>query len=327
MPDLKRIKDRVAAALEGEQLTAEDAVDLLACEPATPEAEIIWHAAREVALKHSRQGRIWAAIGVDYRPCPRNCRFCSFGAAWRIVTQSEEWSIQQVISAADKFARGGADWITIRTTQDYPHEHICTIARALRAEIADCPKLVINTGEFTLDQAHELYAAGYRVAYHVYRLREGRDTGIDPAARLATLENIRRSPLELAFLVEPVGVEHTVEEIATEMIRARRFGATLTGVMARVPVPGTPLGDLPPVPEERLAHMVAVSRLVAGYTATDICVHPPSELALQAGANVVVVETGAVPRERDAVPREWRGLTIEQAREMLARHYSMVPAG
>ena len=64
--------------------------------------------------------------------------------------------------------------------------------------------------------------------------------------------------------------------------------ATLMGVMARVPVPGTEgaAGALTP---EQVAHAIAVSRLVAGTVADDICVHPLSRLALQAGANAIVV--------------------------------------
>jgi len=293
----------------------------LTCPPGSPEADLVWEAAHELAIRHSQKGRVWAAIGVDYRPCPRNCRFCSFGSDWGIVRDSDEWAIEQVTDAARQFTEQGAYWITVRTTQHYPLKRVCELAQSIRAHVGDAISLVVNTGEFSFEEAEQMHAAGYRVAYHVYRLREGTDTGINPAARLQTLENIRRSALQLAYLVEPVGVEHTAREIATEMVRARDFGATLTGAMARVPVPGTPLGELPPLPEEKLTHVVAVSRLVAGDTATDICVHPPTETAVAAGANVVVVETGAVPRDRQEMRQEWRGLTMDQALAMLARHY------
>ena len=79
------------------------------------------------------------------------------------------------------------------------------------------------------------------------------------------------------------------------MVRARDLGAVIMGAMARVPVPGTPKAHLGQISEEKLARIIAVSRLVGGEVAQEICVHPPSDAAVAAGANAVVVETGAVP--------------------------------
>ena len=49
----------------------------------------------------------------------------------------------------------------------------------------------------------------------------------------------------------------------------------------------------------------------------DICVHPASPEALESGANVVVVETGAIPRDVDSAGDAWRGFGISEARSML----------
>lgn len=319
--EMSRVEDLVAGALAGKQLSVEEATLLLESQEGPAAAERIREGAREMALHVGQKGRVWAAIGVDYAPCPQSCAFCSFGEKWGIVRDSHEWSIEQVVKAAKQFAAEGAAFITIRTTQHYPIEHTCGIAQSLRAAIPNCPKLVINTGEFSMEEAHQLYEAGYRMAYHVFRLREGVDTGVSTKARLATLEVIRDSPLDLGFLAEPIGPEHTAAEIATEMVRARDLGAVLMGAMARVPVPGTPKAALGSLSQERVAQIVAVSRLVAGEGVPDICVHPTNELAVAAGANAIVVETGAVPRERQEVAREWRGLTMPQARELLGRCY------
>ena len=64
--------------------------------------------------------------------------------------------------------------------------------------------------------------------------------------------------------------------------------------------------------------MIAVTRLVAGPRATDICVHPPIRAGMMAGANTVVVETGAVPREMEEVRSEWRAFTLPEAKALLA---------
>ena len=96
-------------------------------------------------------------------------------------------------------------------------------------------------------------------------------------------------------------------------LTAMEYGASLTGAMARVPVPGTPLGHIPAVSERRLAQVAAVTRLAAGRKAPDICIHPASQLALEWGANVVVVEAGAIPRDTGNSKKEWNSFDLETA--------------
>lgn len=74
------------------------------------------------------------------------------------------------------------------------------------------------------------------------------------------------------------------------------MGAALSGAMARINVKGTPFESHAPLPDLRLAQIVAITRICGGVNVPDICVHPPRKEALEWGANVVVVETGAVPR-------------------------------
>ena len=92
-------------------------------------------------------------------------------------------------------------------------------------------------------------------------------------------------------------IEHTNEEIADICMRAIEHNAIVTGGMARIPVEGTPLGKYPQISEKRLSQIVAVTRLAGGYHVPDICVHPATKLAIEYGANVMVVETGSVPRD------------------------------
>ena len=43
--------------------------------------------------------------------------------------------------------------------------------------------------------------------------------------------------------------------------------------------------------------IIAVVRLACGACVPDICIHPGTELAMQFGANVTVIETGSIPRD------------------------------
>lgn len=244
------------------------------------------------------EARIWGAIGVDTKPCTRGCKFCSLGAPWNRDFEGVELTDEEVLEYARQLVERNARWVVLRTTEDYGISKLASLGRKVRSILPADTGLVANTGELNLSKAEKLYEAGFTMVYHLVRLREGIDTGIDPEDRIKTLEAIKESPLGLAYLVEPIGVEHTAEELVCEAFRAKHYGAQLTGAMARVPVPGTPLAEYGPLPEERLIRVVAMTRLINGPEVKYICVHPPTLGALHAGANIMVVEAGAVPREK-----------------------------
>lgn len=74
------------AALSRELPSREMILRLLAIDSESGEADQLGAAARRVAAAVTGDlGRVWASIGVDYKPCKMNCRFCSFGEAWGAV--------------------------------------------------------------------------------------------------------------------------------------------------------------------------------------------------------------------------------------------------
>ena len=144
------------------------------------------------------------------------------------------------------------------------------------------------------------------------------DTPFNPAERIATMKNVSASGMTLVSLVEPLGCEHTDEEIADSFLNAAACGAKICGAMARFPVEGTPFGSSPMISGPRLAHVVAALRLSGGSAVRDICVHKATPEALESGANVMVVESGAIPRDSDFSEKDWAGVDMARAREMLA---------
>ena len=88
--------------------------------------------------------------------------------------------------------------------------------------------------------------------------------------RKATLAAVRDSDLKLAHLVEPVGPEHTDDEIADVLMAALSNGAALSGAMARINVKGTPFESHDPLPDLRLAQIVAITRICGGVNVPDI---------------------------------------------------------
>ncbi len=255
------------------------------------------------------QGRVWSAIGVDSALCSRNCKFCSHGAAWGVFEKPHELSVEEVLEHVARLAPHKPDWITLRTTQDYGIDRLCHLVREVRKAAPPESEIVVNTGEFGVDDAKKLRQAGASVVYHTIRLREGCDTGLTVEDRIATLRAMQVAGLKMAALVEPLGPEHTDEEIVEAAFRLKPYDIRLGGVMARVPIPGTPLYELGEVSKERQIRVVALTRLIYGPEVDAICIHPPIPEAMQAGANTVVVESGAIPRDQDMSSAPWRGFS------------------
>ena len=313
--------ERVASdSMRGVLPGRDDVVSLLQVPPTSPEAAFLGRRAREMASAFAgNKGRVWSAIGVDCQPCSMNCGFCSFGEKWGLVPEPFEWSTNRIVDTARKFVEQGATWVTLRTTEFYSLPKLLDLVRDLRGKVPGRYDVVVNTGEFGPEEARAMRAAGVTVVYHSLRLGEGRTTCFKVEDRLATLAAVRDSDIKLAHLVEPVGPEHNSEEIADVLLTALTHRAALCGVMARVNVRGTPCGDAAAAEADpmRLAQIAAVTRLAGGAQTPDICVHPPTPQALAWGANVLVVETGAVPRADTESAEEWRQFTVQDALSLL----------
>ena len=136
------------------------------------------------------------------------------------------------------------------------------------------------------------------------------------AERIETLKAMQAAGLKMAALVEPLGPEHTDEEIVEAAFRLKPYDIRLGGMMARVPIPGTPLYELGQVSEDRQIRVIAMTRLIYGPEVDAICIHPPISKSLRAGANTVVVESGAIPRDQDLSESSWRGFSPSDAQNL-----------
>jgi biotin synthase len=179
---------------------------------------------------------------------------------------------------------------------------------------------VVNIGDLEGSQGSELLSAGVQGAYHICRLREGIDTDLQPSQRLRTIEIIKKAGLDLYYCCEPIGPEHTPEELVDQMFIGIEAGCFQHAAMRRVCVPGTPLSSRGQITERRLAQIVAVVTLAAlGCKETsNIAVHEPNLLGLCSGANAVYAESGANPRDTATDTSGHRGLDMNDCRKMLS---------
>ena len=177
-------------------------------------------------------------------------------------------------------------------------------------------RFVANIGDFDYETAKKLKAIGFTGAYHINRLREGKDTLIESKQREITIDNIIRAGLELYYCVEPIGPEHNYDEIADEIIRAKELKVNVMAVMRRTPVPGTPLFSGGKISLIELIKIAAVTNLAVNPSRA-MNVHEPTVMALLAGVNQLYAEVGANPRDVKSDTEENRGFTPIKAWEML----------
>jgi biotin synthase len=269
--------------------------------------------------RFGNQGLVFAQIGVEIAPCPGACRFCSFAAGHTAFAPSVMGD-DELLSKVESFtAAGELDALFLMTMHTFDLERLIRLVALVRKRIAPELQLVVNAGDFDADQARDLKAAGVTGAYHVLRLREGADTALDPERRKATIGVINEVGLDFWYCCEPVGPEHSPEELAEQLFLGVRHGCVGHAAMRRVHLPSAPLSVNGQISELRLAQVTAVVALATlGCPETRaIGVHEPNVLGLTSGANSLFAEAGANPRDTQGDTAGHRGRDIGDCKTML----------
>lgn len=301
-------------------MSAEEALELLTLPDGSAELDQLLDAAAAMSRSTSHGvGTIYSQIGINVWPCPENCDFCYLGAKHGIVKSPSELPLSEIVRRALEFEIAGADEVYLMTTANYPVDRFLEIGRRVRTVLDPATDLVANIGDFGLEIAKKLVDAGFKGVYHVYRFREGIDTEIDRDRRRSTFAAIRTAGLDLRYCIEPVGPEHTLQEIVGQMMLAREFGASVLSVMRRTPVPGTRFADSAVVSHAAIAKIVAVARLTLGHQVREMGVHEPGIESLRAGAHRICAEVGMNPRDLNAETAKGRGFSVRQCEELLAQ--------
>lgn len=290
-------------------------IKLLSLDPESEECAYLGSAAREVTrvLCHNK-GKIGSSIGIDLRPCKASCRFCGLGEKWGLVKEECYLSINEILALIRDRLAAGYYQFSLRTTEYFDLDELCRLAKIVRKEIPGNYFLTANTGELDETAVKKLVDAGFTGVYHTLRLREGVDTPFDPAVRIATLNAVTDSPLYLAVGLDPIGIEHTNEELADRLLFLRSINPSGICTMKRVNVKGTPMGDYEGVSDIRMAQIVAVVRLVA--SGRNVAIHPPIQKGMEWGANNAALETGADPRREQQHVGVWSDLGHDGTKQM-----------
>ena len=221
-----------------------------------------------------------------------------------------------MVSEAKAVAGEDIEALFLMTTADYDKDKFIAIGQTVRNVIPQSIQLVANIGDFNSIYANKLKTAGFSGVYHIVRLREGVDTNISRDVRIATLDAAKEAGLELYYCIEPIGREHTYEEITDEMLRARDYGVNVMAVMARVSVNEKQYKEKDTVTELELTKIAAVTRIVTNPQKA-MNVHEAKKMPLLAGVNQLYAEYGMNPRDTSSKTEASRGFNTAFVKKML----------
>jgi len=312
------IKEIIAKAMEGAELAAEEIIKLFSVPAVSEESYSIQYAARKMseAASHGR-AEVHAQVGINVAPCPKNCAFCSFAARNRIFRHHKTLTPETVIEQCLRFEQDGANAIYLMATANFDLAEYLAVGRQVRAALQPDSILIANIGDFDGEGAAALREAGFTGIYHAVRLGEGAVTGIEPKERWRTIRAAKKAGLLVGTCVEPVGPEHSLEELAEKTLLTREMQPVFSGAARRIPIPGTDLAKKGIVSEARMAHILAVVRLAMGYTVPGNCTHEPNGIGAMAGANLFWAENGSNPRDVAEQTETGRGCTAEKCQSIL----------
>jgi len=310
-----KIHDYIAKSRNNEPFSREELIRMLSFPPESAENYQIMAEAQRISRELTYgQAEIHAQFALNLSPCPQNCKFCSFARINGVFDTEVQIEIEEAVRQVRQFEKDKPGAIFVMTTANYDFGKFLEISQEMRKNIDPATILVANIGDKNKDEARKIKEAGYQGVYHAVRLREGKDTSIDPALRLRSINAFQEAGLGVGMCVEPIGPEHTNEEIAEMILLTDRLNPVFSGAMRRIPIPGSSLSTFGMISELRMAQIVAVTRLGTSRTVKGNCTHEPCTLGALAGANLFWAEVGANPRDTREKTEQGRGRTIEQCK-------------
>ena len=302
---------------DGEQLSRKELIQLLSPSPDSLESYLVMAEANRISkVLTGNRAEVHAQLALNLAPCPCNCLFCAFAQKNKVFSAETRLTAEEAVAYARQFEKDGANAVFVMTTAQYPLGLFLDISREIRKNLAPKTVLIANVGDQSLVDARKIKEAGYSGVYHALRLREGIDTGISPKMRKESIRNFQESGLRVGTCVEPVGPEHTNEELADMILFTASFNPSFSGAARRIPIPGTEMAERGVISELRMAQIVAVTRLGMPRTVLGNCTHEPCTLGGLAGANLFWAEVGANPRDTQEKTEEGRGETVQSCRSL-----------
>jgi biotin synthase len=305
------IHDLIKKSQNNEPFSRKELIQLLSLSPDSPESYHVMAEANRVSKELSEnKAEIHAQLALNLAPCHCNCLFCAFSQANGVFTDETRLTTEEAVDYAQQFEKDGANAIFVMTTAQYPFSMFLELSQEIRKNLQEETVLIANIGDQSLANAQKIKDMGYIGVYHALRLREGIDSNLSPKKRKESIYNFQEAGLKVGTCVEPVGPEHTNEELADMILFTASFNPAYSGAARRISIPGTHIALKGMISELRMAQIVAVTRLAMPKTVHGNCTHEPCTLGGIAGANLFWAEVGANPRDIEKKTEEGRGETV-----------------
>ncbi|MEN6326494.1 MAG: radical SAM protein [Syntrophomonas sp.] len=311
----KSIGQIIKKAMDGGEINAQELRALFAVNYLSEEAYMIQYASRKMSEAASKgKAEVHAQVGINVGSCPRNCQFCSFAEMNQVFATSKVNQLDEIIQDCLKFEADGANAIYVMVTATYKLSDYFEVGKAIKAALKTDIPLIANVGDFGEEAARELKSAGFSGIYHAIRLGEGIVTAIDPKMRWRTIKAAQNYGLLVGTCLEPVGPEHTLDELVEKTLFTRDMKAVYSGAGRRITIPTSPLAVHGMMNYAQMGHIIGAVRLATGYDIMGNCTHEPNHIGALAGANLLWAEVGSNPRdiEADTV----RGWTVERCQDV-----------
>jgi biotin synthase len=305
-------------SMDGAELSREEITTLFNIPLFSRESFQIQSTAREKSERACNSlAEVHAQFGLNVGPCSINCLFCSFAKCNGIFDENSELSVEEAVARTKRFEEDGANAICIMATGHYPFKKFIEASREVKRNLNEETVLYANVADLSPAQAKELKDSGHAGIYHVVRMGEGIDTPMSPQRRMETIRNAQEAGLFIGTCVEPIGPEHTVEELVEKTVMTRDIKPIFSGAMRRVPIPNTAKAKYGMVSEARMAHILGVVRHAIGLDVPGHCTHEPSIMAATTGgANLLWAESGSNPRDTEKETEGYRGWTVKSCRNV-----------
>lgn len=316
----QEIQHLIDKALSESPLSKDEIVSMLAVSDHSEEAFAIRAAAAgAMRSRTNNAAAIFGQIGFEMHPCSANCEFCSFAAEYTGLS-GMKLTDEEIAAATQNFTgRGDLYGLYLMMMADYDIDEFLEKVAVVKANVSGPTKIISNVGDTSVEDFIRMKDAGVDAVYHCWRLGEGDVTPFDPEERKRTLLNAKEAGLDVLDAVEPIGPEHTNEELAEHILFSIEIGSIQSGCMKRTPVPGTPFEGKGTITDFRLSHIVAVQALanISAKNLPILGIHEYTPMGYISGANMITAETGVNPRDTAEDTSEGRGLDIPTCREFM----------
>ncbi|SHN58056.1 radical SAM protein [Desulfitobacterium chlororespirans] len=294
----QKLGEIIKKALEGGEITAEELKELLMVPSLAEEAYLLCAASRKMVERASQsKAEVHGQVGIDCGPCPKNCAFCSFAARNQVFPEAIVRTAEDIVSRCLSLEKEGANAIFLMATARYAFADYLKIAREVKRELKPETPLIANIDDFGDEEAQALKKTGFQGIYHVMHMGEGRETEIEPRIRLKTITAALKAGLEIGTAVEPIGPEHSLDEIIEKTMLIRAMKPAHAGVGRRIKIPGSSLAVHGQFNAAQIASVQAAVILALGYEVKGHC--GEHGIGAMAGVNLAFAEAGSNPRDTE----------------------------